>query len=313
MSGATRLLGAHVSVAGGLWRAPERADRIGARAIQIFTRGPQRWRHPPLDDEEVEAFRRARAESGVRFVAAHDSYLINLASPDRRLRRRSVAAFRAELERCVRLGLECLVTHPGNATDGRRAAGLRRNAVALAEALSRTPGPTRVLLETTAGSGTALGWQFEELAALVEAVPEPERQRLGVCLDTCHVFAAGYDLGSTPGEVLDELHRTVGLERLRLLHFNDSRGTLGSRVDRHAHIGQGRLGEGAFAALLRDARVRDVPGVLETPKNGDAEKSDRRNLATLRRLASRSGRLACSPRDPASSLPSAQPRMRDER
>ncbi|MFQ5890395.1 MAG: deoxyribonuclease IV [Gemmatimonadota bacterium] len=284
-AGAGRLLGAHVSTAGGVWRAPARADEIGARAMQIFTRQPQRWSHAPLTDEEVTSFRDALATSGVRLVASHDSYLINLATHDTRLFRKSAAAFRAELERCVRLGVHLLVTHPGFATAGDRPSALRRNAAAVAEALADVPGATAVLFETTAGSGTALGCRFEEIAALLDAVPEAERRRIGVCLDTCHVYAAGYDLREECEAVIDEFDSVVGLGRLRLLHLNDSVGALGSRRDRHAHIGHGMLGERAFAAMLRNRRIRSVPGVLETPKNGDAVMADRRNLAALRRLA----------------------------
>lgn len=277
-------LGAHVSVAGGLHRAPERGRRLGATAIQIFTKAPRRWAERELSDDEVAGFREAVAEAGIRCAVAHDSYLINLATPDPALFERSAAAFDAELERSVRLGLDDLVTHPGNATGGGRDAAIRRNADAIAASLGRHPGPTGVLLETTAGSGTALGWRFEELAALLDAVPAPERGRVGVCLDTAHVHAAGYDLRADYPGVIAELDAAVGLSRLRLLHLNDSAVDLGSRVDRHAHIGEGKLGEGAFAALMRDDRLRGVPRVLETPKDDDAEASDRRNLRRLREL-----------------------------
>jgi deoxyribonuclease-4 len=278
-------LGAHVSVAGGLAKAVERGREIEATALQVFTKQPQRWAEPDLADEEVEAFRSALEASAVRTVASHDSYLINLASEKPDLLEKSEAAFRAELARCVRLGIDHLVTHPGNATGGDREAALKRNARALGDALAAVPGPTRVLVETTAGSGTALGWRFEELAALLEAVPGEVAGRLGVCLDTAHVFAAGYDLRTDYEGVMSELDRTVGLDRLELVHVNDSRAGLGSRVDRHAHVGRGELGEEGFTGLMRDPRLRDVPRVLETPKEDDATAADRRNLAVLRRLA----------------------------
>lgn len=274
-----------MSIAGGLDRAPGRGKALGADVIQVFTGQPQRWAERPLPEEEAAAFRARRAEDGIRFVAAHDSYLINLASPDPTLLRRSRDAFRAELERCIRLGADALVTHPGSATDGDRTAALRRNVDAIAGLLELVPGPTRVLLETTAGGGTVLGHRFEELAEMLETFPAAVRERVGVCLDTCHVFSAGYDLRRKPGGVVDELDDVVGLDRLGLLHLNDSLGALGSRVDRHAHIGRGELGEAPFRALLRDPRLRAVPCVIETPKDGDREASDRRNLATLRRLA----------------------------
>ena len=278
-------LGAHVSVAGGCPNAPGRAADLDAAVLQIFTKQPNRWAEREVEDAEREAFRAAMETHGIRTAAAHDSYLINLASPDEALFRRSVKAFEAELDRCVRLGVDVLVTHPGNATAGPREAAMRRNAEAIAAALEAHPGDTRVLLETTAGSGTALGWRFEELAALLELMPPAGRARTGVCLDTAHVFAAGYDLREDFDGVLDELDRVVGLDRLGLLHLNDSKAPLGSRVDRHAHIGEGALGEAPFGAALRDARLARVPCVIETPKDGDAEATDRRNLARLRSLA----------------------------
>jgi deoxyribonuclease-4 len=278
-------MGAHVSIAGGLDRAVERGTEIDATALQIFTKQPQRWAEPDLTDEDVAGFREALEASEIGVVSSHDSYLINLASEKPELLEKSAAAFRGELARCSRLGLDFLVTHPGNATGGDREEALARNARLLAETLDEVPGETTVLLETTAGSGTALGWRFEELAALLDAIPAGLRSRVGVCLDTAHVYAAGYDLRSDYDAVVEEFDEVVGLERLRLLHLNDSRGELGSRVDRHAHIGEGELGEEGFRGLMRDPRLAGVPRVLETPKDDDASGSDRRNLAVLRRLA----------------------------
>lgn len=278
-------MGAHVSVAGGLSRAVERGEAIEATALQVFTKQPQRWAEPDLEDDDVAEFRRAVRGSEVRVTAAHDSYLINLATEKPDLLGKSRAAFRAELERCVRLGIDFLVTHPGNATGGDREAALRQNARVVAEVLGEVPGRTRVLLETTAGSGTALGWKFEELAELLDGIPAELRPRTGVCLDTAHVFAAGYDLRDDFDGVIEAFDRSVGLEHLHLLHLNDSRAPLGSRVDRHHHIGRGELGEEGFRPVMRDPRLRDVPRVLETPKDDDAAASDRRNLETLRRLA----------------------------
>jgi len=278
-------MGAHVSIAGGLDRAVERGAEIDATALQIFTKQPQRWAEPHLTDEDVTGFREALEASEIGVVSSHDSYLINLATEKQDLLEKSASAFRGELARCTRLGLDFLVTHPGNATGGDREEALDQNARVLAEALDDVPGETAVLLETTAGSGTALGWRFEELAALLEAIPAGLRSRVGVCLDTAHVYAAGYDLRSDYDAVLEEFDEVVGLERLRLLHLNDSRGELGSRVDRHAHIGEGELGEEGFRELMRDPRLAGVPRVLETPKDDDATESDRRNLSVLRRLA----------------------------
>ena len=278
-------LGAHVSIAGGLDRAVRRAGELDATAMQIFTGQPQRWADPGLEEADVEAFRAALEESEIQVTVSHDSYLINLASEKDDLFAKSERAFRSELDRCVRLGLDYLVTHPGNATGGDREEALRQNADALARAIADHPGPTTVLVETTAGSGTALGWRFDELARLIEAVPGPQRQRLGVCLDTCHAFAAGYDLREDYEGVMEEFDRTVGLDRLRLFHLNDSRHPLGSRKDRHADIGEGELGDAAFAALMGDRSLDRVPRVIETPKGDDATARDRANLGRLRELA----------------------------
>ena len=275
------LLGAHVSTAGGTPAAPARAKAIGAAAMQIFSKQANRWAERVCEDDECRAFRAALAETDVRFTAAHDSYLINLASPVEALRARSLASFVRELQRCEALGLDALVSHPGNFIDD-RASGLARNAEALAEALARVPGRVRVLLELTAGSGTALGSSFEELAALLDAVPARQRARLGVCLDTAHAFAAGYDLAGDYDGVWARFADVVGYERLGLLHLNDSKAPLGSRRDRHELIAEGAIGEGAFRRLMNDPRLAEIPKVIETPKLGDAESTDRRMLERLR-------------------------------
>jgi len=253
--------------------------------MQIFTKGPQRWAERSIPGEEAARFRRARAEAGVGVAGSHDSYLINLATSDPELLAKSIRAFRAEMERCDRLGLDFLVTHPGNATAGNREAALRQNAELIAEALDERPGAVRVLIETTAGAGSALGCRFEEIAAMIERVPMEHRARLGVCLDTAHVFAAGYDLRGDYEGVLETFDEVLGLETLGLIHCNDSLGTLGSRRDRHADIGAGELGTAPFRALMGDPRLREIPRVIETPKGGDPIAADRRNLRTLRRLA----------------------------
>ena len=278
-------LGAHVSTAGGVQLAPARAAELGADALQLFTKPPRRWAESEITDEVAVAFRQARDSAGIRIAAAHDSYLINLATGDRRLLTRSARAFGSELERCERLGLEFLVTHPGHATGGDRERALRRNAEQLGMALEAVPGRTIVLIETTAGGGSALGGSFEEIAALIEGQSAASRARLAVCLDTAHVFAAGHDLRDEYDAVMRAFDEVIGLDLLALIHCNDSAAPLGSHRDRHAGIGMGELGEGAFARLMRDRRLRAVPRVLETPKGDDAAAADRRNLATLRRLA----------------------------
>lgn len=275
------LLGAHTSIAGGTAQAPPRARAIGATALQIFTKQGNRWAERECVDDECAAFSTALADTAVRATAAHDSYLINLASPDPVLRARSLESFVAELRRCTALGLEYLVSHPGNYMDD-RASGVARNAEAIAIALESVPGPTTLLMELTAGSGTALGSKFEEMAELVEAIPEPQRSRVGVCLDTAHVWAAGYDLAADYEGVWAQFGDVIGLARLKLLHLNDSKAQLDSHLDRHQLIGEGTIGEGAFRKLMNDPRFISIPKVIETPKLDDAESTDRRMLARLR-------------------------------
>lgn len=274
------MLGAHVSAAGGVDRAPARGRAIGANVIQIFTKTPNQWREPTVSDELAGAFQNAVTAEGVQCVLAHDSYLINLASPDRALRRRSMACFRGELERCRRLGIPYVVTHPGNFID-QRAAGLQRNADAYSECLSAVPGPT-ILIETTAGTGTALGAQFDELAELRSRIATSFTARIGFCADTCHLFAAGYDLVSDWEGVWEAWDRTIGLEHLRALHLNDSKAPLGSHRDRHELIGHGTLGKDPFRNLMRDPRFANVVKVIETPKGDDPIRTDRRMLRRLK-------------------------------
>jgi deoxyribonuclease-4 len=278
------LLGAHTSIAGGTHEAPPRAKAIGATAMQIFTKMANRWAERECEAPELELFRVALADTDVRALNAHDSYLINLASPDPVLRARSIESFVCELRRCEALGLGALVSHPGNYMD-ERASGLARNADAIVEALARVPGSVRVLLETTAGSGTALGATFEELEEIIARVPEPLRQRVGVCVDTAHVFAAGYDLANAYDDVIARFDASVGLDRLGAMHLNDSKVPLGSRRDRHELIGEGAIGELAFRRIMTDERLVAVPKVIETPKLDDPETTDRCMLERLRGYA----------------------------
>ena len=279
MTGAP-LLGAHVSVAGGIDHAPQRGARIGATAIQVFTKSPNQWRERRIPVRQAARFREALLRHGIRAVVAHDAYLINLASPDPRQRTRSSRAFRAELERCRALGIAYLVTHPGHFIDDRQR-GLERNAAAYEQCLAAVPGPT-LLVETTAGTGTALGSRFEELAQLRDGVGAEFRRRVAFCADTCHLFAAGYDLVGAWDDVWTTWDRVIGLAHLRCVHVNDSRSPLGSRRDRHAWIGEGQMGPEPFRRLMRDPRFARVIKIIETPKGDDAERHDRRMLRRLR-------------------------------
>lgn len=277
-------LGAHVSVAGGVDRAPGRAAEIGAVVLQIFTRQPNRWADPVLGDDAVARFREEAARCGVTYAAAHDSYLINLSSPQPALWRRSADSFRRELERAGLLGLDAVVTHPGNATDGDRASGIERNAAGVAEALEAVPNGPRVLLELTAGAGTSVGGTFEELDRIIRLVPAPHRERVGICFDTCHAWVAGLDLCGDFDGVWMRADDTFGAHRIELFHLNDAKTPFGSRLDRHEHIGKGTLGIEPFRRLMNDERFRAVPKVLETPKGDDGVSADRENLAVLRGL-----------------------------
>ncbi len=276
------LLGAHVSAEGGVENAPGRAAEIGARVLQLFTKQPSRWAEPKIGEQTLEAFAQAREKHRIEVVVSHDSYLINLSSPDRRLWRMSQRSFQAELERCCALGLDYMVTHPGNATDGDLDAGLERNARGVAESLAAVDGPTRVLLELTAGSGTSVGATFENLRAILDGIPDSLRARVGICFDTCHGYSAGYDLVEDYEGVWEAFDRVIGMDRLGVIHLNDSKHPLGSHKDRHEVIGSGTLGEEPFRRLMRDERLVDVPMVLETPKGEDGVTADLEALALLR-------------------------------
>jgi len=277
------LIGAHMSIAGGLPLALARGEEAGCAAIQVFTKNASQWRGKAIVPEEAEAFRVAWQKSSIGPVIAHDSYLINLAAPDEAMWRKSIAAFVDEMERCALLGIPELVMHPGAHLGSGEDVGINRLAAAFRQVFAEAPAEVTVLLENTAGQGTCLGWRFEHLAAVMELVPEG---RFGVCFDTCHAYAAGYDLATAEGyaTVMSEFDRVVGLERLCAFHVNDCKKGLGCRVDRHEHVGQGSIGEAGFAALMRDERFAARPKILETPK-GDTGELDLMNLALLRRLA----------------------------
>lgn len=275
-------LGAHVSIAGGIERAPGRATEIESVCLQLFTKQPSRWAEPEVEPGTARAFREARDREGIRISVAHDSYLINLSSPKPELWERSRSCFEGELRRGAVLGLDHVVTHPGNATDGDTESGIARNADAITSCLEAVPDGPTVLLELTAGAGTSVGGRFEQLAAILEGIPASLQDRVAVCVDTCHAFAAGYDLVNDYDAVWSAFDDILGLERLRLFHLNDSRTPFGSGRDRHEHIGEGSLGVEPFRRIVTDERFRDVPKLLETPKEDDPVANDLRNLNLLR-------------------------------
>ncbi len=285
-------LGAHMSVAGGLPLAVDRAVVHGCRALQIFSRPSSQWRARPLPEDEIRSFREKVEAAAIGRPVSHASYLINLASSQPGLRRQSLDAFGDELDRAEALGLLGVVLHPGAYTTGTEEEGLRLIAEALDGLLAaRAGGRTMVLLEQTAGQGTTLGYRFEQLASLIDRLHG--HPRVGLCLDTCHLLAAGYDLTTPEGydETFASLDRLVGLDRVQLFHLNDSKKPCGSRVDRHEHIGKGCLGLEPFRRLLNDARFADLPMVLETPKASSTARGpvapdafDVMNLGTLRGL-----------------------------
>jgi deoxyribonuclease-4 len=281
-----------MSVAGGLPRAVARAVAHRCEALQIFSKNASQWRGRPLPSEEIAEFRRAVAHSTIAPVVSHGSYLINLATASPALLEQSMTAMGDELDRAEALGLLGVVLHPGCATDGDRTRGIRTIADALVELLRmRRRGRTMVLLEHTAGQGGSLGASFEEVAAIIDGTKG--HKRIGVCLDTCHLLASGYDIASPEGydRTFSQFARIVGLDRLRLFHLNDSKKPLGSRVDRHTHIGDGHVGLEGFRRLVNDRRFADLPMLLETPKEEsrakgkiEVDRNDRKNLNVLRSL-----------------------------
>ncbi|HVI74186.1 MAG TPA: deoxyribonuclease IV [Anaeromyxobacteraceae bacterium] len=271
------ILGAHEGVAGGVSTAFARAEADGADCLQIFTRNVRGWAAKPLDPEEVERFRGEARRTGMP-VAAHSTYLVNLCSADSAIRLKSWDALADELARCEQLGIRWLVFHPGTHMDEEE--GIRLVGEGMTRALERSPGKARLLIETTAGQGSNLGWRFEQVAAIREEVPGALRRRVGVCVDTCHLHAAGYDLSSSEGyeATFAELDRTIGLSRVEAFHLNDCKKPRGCRVDRHEHIGEGTLGLDAFRRLVNDRRFAETPAFLET------DLRFKENLAVLRSL-----------------------------
>lgn len=281
------LIGAHESIAGGLHTAFERAASVGCRALQIFTKNSNRWDARPLSAHDIANYKTSALKSTIRPVIAHSSYLINLCARDLRLLNKSRRAFVDELARCETLSIPYLNFHPGSHTGAGASDGIKRIIESLDRAHEETEG-FRVLsvLETTAGQGTSIGHRFEQLRQIIDGAHDPER--ISVCIDTCHIFAAGYDISTETGyqRTMDDFLDIIGLDKLVVIHANDSKKGLGSRVDRHEHIGRGAIGRVGFRCLMRDERLRKIPKIIETPKGVDLWE-DKMNLGVLNRLFGR--------------------------
>lgn len=279
------LLGAHESVSKGLHYAFDKIRQVGGESLQIFTRNQRQWNPKPLSEVEIKRYRESWQENGSMIVASHASYLVNLASGKPDLRQKSINAFTEELRRCHQLSIPYVVLHPGSHTGDGVEIGLERFVSALDETIDQAESDTMVLVETTAGQGTGLGRSFNELGSIRNKSRFPDK--IGICLDTCHIFAAGYDIRTVEdyNKTMQEFEREIGLDHLHFFHLNDSKKDLGSRVDRHEHIGQGCIGLDAFAHLLNDPLFQNHPMTLETPK-GDDLHEDSENLKTLRSLIS---------------------------
>jgi len=280
----SQLLGAHTSIAGGVSKSVVLAEKLGFSAMQIFTKNNNRWEAKPLEEDEVQKYKTLLSESSIQFIVAHDSYLINLCAVDKSNLEKSRNAFVDELERCEQLGVEYLNFHPGSHLGQGEEEGIKIIAESLDLAHSKTKGfEVSSMLKATAGQGTNLGYRFEQLQKIIELVEEPER--MSVCIDTAHIYAAGYDIKdeSTYDKVITDFDSIIGLDKLKCFHMNDSKKDLGSRVDRHEHIGKGFIGLEGFKNIMNDQRLAHIPKVLETPK-GKEQLEDLENLKVLRRL-----------------------------
>jgi deoxyribonuclease-4 len=277
------LLGAHMSIAGGMHTAIERAMSIGCTTMQVFVKNNNQWHGKPLADEDVATYKELQAKSSIRPVMAHDTYLINLCAADESILSKSHATLKEELNRCARLGIEYLNFHPGSHMGRGEADGIKRIAESLNLIHADTHGTTKSVLETTAGQGTVLGHRFEHLRAIMDLVEE--KDRMAVCIDTCHIFAAGYNISTDQGweTTFQEFDDIIGLDRLVAFHVNDSKRELDSRVDRHEHIGKGKIGLEGFRLLMNDTRFEHIPKILETPK-GEDMKEDVENMNILKSL-----------------------------
>lgn len=273
-----------MSIEGGVENAPLRGKKAGCQVIQIFTKNNNRWNSRQLTDKDIRNFKENSIDTGVIPSASHTAYLINLASPNTEIYKKSLEAFYDEMERAERLGLPYLIFHPGAHLGSGENTGLKKIADSINILLKKASDfKLMLLLETTAGQGSHLGYKFEHLSEIIEMVDE--KGKMGVCLDTCHIFAAGYDISNEYGykKTFEDFNKIIGIDKLKAFHINDSKKELGSRVDRHEHIGKGKLGLTAFRLLLNDTRFKNVPMILETPK-GKTMREDRRNLSVLKGL-----------------------------
>ena len=287
-SKASLLLGAHFSISNGLHNALYEAEKYGCTALQIFTKNTSTWKERTLTQEEIKRFDKARELTGITSISSHTSYLINLATPDRIKHGLSCNALKQELIRSSLLNVSFVVLHPGAHLGKGKETGIEKAALSINEIFTQTPDiQTQLLLETTAGQGSALGHTFEQLASIMEKIEN--QNRIGICLDTSHVFAAGYDFRSSESyrKATDAFAEIIGFENLYVIHLNDSKKELGSRVDRHEHIGEGYIGIKAFELLMNDMRFWDVPKIIETPKQKDGRDMDKMNLNRLRSLVYR--------------------------
>lgn len=281
------LIGAHESIAGGIHKAFERAESIGCKTLQVFTKSSNQWYAKPLTDEDIASYKTAASKSSIKHVIAHDSYLINLCAQNKSILKKSRIAFLEELNRCESLGIRLLNFHPGAHTGAGEEEGIKQIIESLNWSHERTKGfKVMSVLETTAGQGTSIGYKFEQLKEIIDGVDDSER--VAVCIDTCHIFGAGYDIRTKEGyeKTIRELDDIIGMKKLVAIHVNDSKKPLGSRVDRHEHIGKGMIGKVGFRCLMQDARLAYIPKILETPKGEDL-KEDKMNLNMLRKLYSR--------------------------
>ncbi len=286
----TILLGTHVSVSGGMHTAFERGMKIGCATMQVFTKNSNQWAARPFTDEDIAKYKTARANATIQPVFAHASYLINLCATNPATLARSRAAFADELRRCGELQLEGLILHPGSHLGAGEQAGIQRIAESINAVHAQTTGsPVRTILETTAGQGTAVGYRFEQLHSILDLIDD--RSRTAVCIDTCHLFAAGYAIDTEQGweSTMNEFDESIGMSLLAAIHVNDSKRERGSRIDRHEHIGKGAIGLRGFALLMNDPRLRSIPKILETDKSEDMHE-DVENMALLRSLVRTDGK-----------------------